>query len=287
MILEHKTYDLFGKMTFEKIILTPPFKKLNFMPNEACFHYVIEGEGNSISEVEKMELPAKDSILMKCGTYITKMLPSMHAQSYQAVAVHFHPDVLKKIYENELPKFLQENSNVIPESNMVKIKSNSLFMKYVDGILFYFENPVLVNEELLSLKLKELILLLNQTKDGLIVKQILSSLFSPTTYSFKQVVDAHIFSNLTLDELAGLTNLSLSTFKREFNKIYNESPAKYMKDKKLEHAHQLLSISDKRISDIAFECGFNDQAHFSKSFHDKYEISPSNFRLTQKDKSLN
>lgn len=287
MIVEHKTYDLFGKMTFEKIILTPPFQKTNLMPNEACFHYIIEGAGISVSEVEKMEIPAKESVIMKCGNYIARMLSSTESKTYNAVAIHFHPEVLKKVYENELPKFLQNNSKTVPSAGMVKLKSNLLLLKYIDGILFYFENPDLVNEELLTLKLKELILLLNQTSDAPAVKQILSSLFSPVTYSLKQIVEAHIFSDLTIEDLAGLANLSLSTFKREFRKVFNASPAYYLKEKKLERASQLLLITDKRISDIAYECGFNDLAHFSKSFHEKYTLTPSNYRLNRKDKSLN
>jgi len=287
MILEHKTYDLFGKMTFEKIMLTPPFKKANQMPNEACFHYIIEGAGVTVSEIEKLEIPAKESVLMKCGNYITRMLNSTDFPRYFAVAIHFHPEVLKKVYENDLPKFLLDGSKNIPAAGMVKIKSDNLFLKYIEGILFYFENPELVSEELLSLKLKELILLLNQTKDAPLVKQILSSLFSPSSYSLKQIVDAHIYSDLTIEDLAQLCNLSLSSFKREFRKVFNDSPAKYIKEKKLDRAAQLLLISDERISDVAYECGFNDLAHFSKSFHEKYNLSPTNFRLNRTDKSLN
>lgn len=287
MILEHKTYDLFGKMTFEKIMLTPPFKKANLMPNEACFHYILEGAGVTVSEVEKLDIPAKESVLMRCGNYVARMLNSTDSKRYYAVAIHFHPDVLKKVYENDLPKFLLGESKNIHIAGMVKIKSDDLFLKYIEGILFYFENPDLVSEELLSLKLKELILLLNQTKDAPIVKQILSSLFSPVTYSLKQIVDAHLYSDLTIDDLAHLINLSLSSFKREFRKVFNDSPAKYIKDKKLDRAAQLLLLSDERISDVAYDCGFNDPAHFSKSFHEKYKLSPSNFRLTRKDKSLN
>jgi len=286
MILEHKRYDLFGEMIFEKIILVPPFKKPNPMHNEACFLFIIEGEGVSISEVEKLEIPSKESVLMKCGNYIAKMLPTFTSNTYQAVAVHFHPEVLKKVYENDLPKFLINQLKPESKTGMVKIKSDKLLMKYIDSILFYFENPELANEELLILKLKELILLLNQTKDAPLVKKILSSLFSPATYSIKQIVDSHICTDLSIEDLARLTNLSLSSFKREFKKIYDDSPAKYIKNKKLERASGLLLISDQRVSDVAYDCGFNDLAHFSKSFHEKFNISPSKFRLNQKNKSL-
>lgn len=286
MILEQKKYDLYGKKIFEKIVVVPPFKKPNPMPNEACFLFIIEGTNISISEIEKMEVHAKESVLIKCGNYIAKMLPSVESETYEAIAVHFHPDVLKKIYESELPKFLQNSGNNY-NTSMVKLKSSQLLMMYIDSILFYFENPELVNEELLVLKLKELILLLNQTKDAPIVKQILTSLFSPISYSIKQIIDSHIYSDLSIDDLARLANLSLSSFKREFKKIFDDSPAKYIKRKKLERASELLLISNQRISDIAYDCGFNDLAHFSKSFQEKYNISPSNYRLTQKDKSLN
>ncbi|WP_278021379.1 helix-turn-helix domain-containing protein [Flavobacterium ginsengisoli] len=72
--------------------------------------------------------------------------------------------------------------------------------------------------------------------------------------------------------------MSVSSFKREFAKIYNDTPANYIKVKKLEKATQLLQVSDQRITEIAFDCGFNDLANFTKSFTSKYNISPTNFR---------
>jgi AraC-like DNA-binding protein len=142
----------------------------------------------------------------------------------------------------------------------------------------------LVNEEILILKLKEIILLLSQTSNAEAIQIILSQLFSPTTYTFKQIIEAHLFSQLTIEELAQHNNLSVSSFKREFAKLYNDTPANYIKTKKLEKAAELLSVSNKRISDIAFECGFNDLANFTRSFSEKYNISPTKYRLNQNDK---
>lgn len=147
-------------------------------------------------------------------------------------------------------------------------------------MLFYFENPSLVNDEILVLKLKEIILLLSQTRDAENIQVILSQLFSSTTYSFKQIIEANLFFQLGIEELAQKTNLSVSSFKREFKKLYDDSPANYIKTKRLERAAQLLLATGERVTDIAFNCGFNDLANFTKSFHDKYHVSPSNYRLT-------
>lgn len=285
MIIDHKTFDLFGKMLFETVVLKPPFKKPNPMPNEACFLYIMEGEYDSISEQEQLRIRAEESVLMKCGNYLSTMLKSKNSDTYRALAIHFYPDVLLKIYENRLPGFLKENQS--SDIGMAKLNSDLLIRKYIESILFYFENPNLVNEEILVLKLKEIILLLDQTKNGPAIRTILSSLFNPVSYSFREIIEAHYFSTITIEELAQLTNMSLSTFKREFKKIYNASPATYLRDKKLEKSIELLGSTNLRTSDIAYDCGFADVSHYSKTFKLRYGVSPTVYKMNHFGKSLN
>jgi AraC-like DNA-binding protein len=255
------------------------------MPNEACFLYIIKGEYHSISETERLRIKAEESILMKCGNYTGNMLSSESSETYQALAVHFYPEILLKIYENKLPNFLKEK--VPSETGMSKLNSDILIQKYIEGILVYFENPNLVNEELLILKLKEIILLLNQTRNAPAIRDILSNLFSPNSYSFREIIEAHLYSNISIEELATLNNQSLSTFKREFKKNYNTSPATYLRDKKLEKSIDLLGSTDLRTTDIAYDCGFADVSHYSKTFKLRYGVSPTMYKMTYFGKSLN
>lgn len=286
MRVDHRTLDLFGKMLFEKAILDAPFKRQVPMPNEACFLYLLDGEYNSISESSLIKVQPKEALLMKCGNYLGQFLVSKTTRSYEAMAVHFYPEVLKKAYTNALPEFLKNPQQEARGPGMAKVLTTVLLKNYVDSILFYFENPELATEELLILKLKELIIILSQTREAPALLQILSQLFSPATYSFKEIIDAHVLSSVSIQELAQLTNLSLSTFKREFKKIYRQSPASYLKDKKLEKAREFILLSDRNITQITFDCGFKDVAHFSKCFKDKYGLPPSQFRMAQIDKSL-
>jgi len=153
-------------------------------------------------------------------------------------------------------------------------------------MMFYFENPQLVDEELIKIKVKELILLLVKTEKAESVMQLISGLFSPREYSFREIIESNLYTNVSLEELAQLTNLSLSSFKRVFNKTFGDSPAHYLKTKKIERAVKLLEVSAKRISDIAYDCGFGSLAHFTKSFTDLYKQSPTKYRMDQKGKSL-
>lgn len=281
MITDRKQYQLFGKIIFEKVTIEAPFKIPNPMPNEACFLYMLEGQIDYKTQLQDLSIPVNEAVLLKCGSYFSQMKGSTLSKKSQIVFVHFHPEILKKIYDTDLPKIFQQPKIVDQNIDLTPINNDFLIQKYIESLLFYFNNPTLINEDLLVIKLKEIILLLCQTKNAPVIQQILSQLFSPTSYTFKQIIENSLFNPINTEELAQMTNLSLSSFKREFKKNYDDSPANYIRNKKLEKAAELLLISDERITDIAFDCGFNDLANFSTLFHEKYNQTPSNFRLTQ------
>lgn len=282
MLIEHQTLNLYGKMLFEKAVVKPPHKRAYPMPDEACFLYVLNGNLNPVSTTGAAIVQEKEAVLMKCGSYFFRMFPSRSTHTYEAVAVHFYPDVLKKVYQNEVPSFLAKNHGNSPKSTMVKVRGEELLQKYFDHILFYFQYPELTSEELLVVKLKELFLLLANTDNAPAVREILARLFEPQAFSFKEIVEANIFSNPTLEALAEVTNLSISSFKREFKRLYNDSPGRYFKNRKLEKAAALLQATDLHIGEIAFDCGFNDLANFNVAFKEKYACTPSAYRSQTK-----
>jgi len=277
VITDYKKIDLFGKTFIQKVDVKSPFEFTFPVAEQACFLYMLTGEIQYQSDDIRTDIPARHSLLLNCINSGNHIHNSNTDSKGEVVIVTFHPDILKKIYERELPVLLQPGNKATNQLNG-KINNDFLIHKYIEGLLFYFENPALVNDEILILKLKEIILLLSQTQEAETVQAILSQLFSPTSYTFKQIIEAHLFSPISIEELAQKTNLSVSSFKREFKKLYDNSPASYLKTKRLERAAELLLISDERISNIAFECGFNDLANFTKSFHDKYNTSPTNYR---------
>lgn len=285
MILAHETLSLYDKMLFEKAIIQAPFQKANPMTNEACFLYILEGENKTYSALEHTHIKVGESVLMKCGNFMSTLLPDKNAGTYEAIAIHFYPEILKKAYGNTLPSFLKRHT-IKHSPSLVKLEAITLIQKYIESILFYFKNPSLVNEDLLLLKLKEIILLLLQTDNCDKIKEVLANLFTEQIFDFKEIIEAHLFSPISVSILAELTNSSLSSFKRKFKKIYNDSPNNYIKNRRLQKASNLLVVTELSISHIAYDCGFNDIAHFSKSFKQKFSVSPSHFRLNQKHKTL-
>ena len=91
-------------------------------------------------------------------------------------------------------------------------------------------------------------------------------------------MDANLFEDLSLDELASLSHMSTPTFKRKFKKHLGVSPGQYIKNKRLEAAANQLKNTNKSITAIAYDCGFNDPNYFTKSFSKEFNTTPSQFR---------
>ena len=281
MINDYKKFDLFGKSFIQKVVLKPPFQFAFPVNEQACFLFVKEGVFQYQIDDEQINIPANYSLFLNCINSGKQIQNSKSKNNCEIVIVTFYPEILKQIYDREFPSLLQAPKNSISNKSSEKINNDFLIQKYIEGLLFYFENPSLVNEDILILKLKEIILLLSQTQNAEAIQIILSQLFSPKVYTFKQIIEANLLTQFTIEELAQQTNLSVSSFKREFAKLYDDTPANYIKTKKLEKATELLLVSNERISDIAFACGFNDLANFTKNFKEKYNCTPTNYRLNQ------
>jgi len=282
MLNDYKKYDLFGRTLLQKIDLKAPFHYDFPIAEQACFLYVLKGVFEYQRDDNRMSLAKDYALLLNCIQSGQQIQHCKTDDECQILIVTFYPDILKKVYDRELPYLLRKPRDVISNKSAEMLNNDILIKKYVEGLLFYFENPLLINDDILILKLKEILLLLAQSGDAATVQLILSQLFSPDTYSFKQIIEANLFSQLTIEQLAAHCNLSISSFKREFARLYQDTPANYIKHKKLQKAADLLVFSEKRITDIAFECGFNDLATFTKNFTDAYHIHPTGYRQAKR-----
>lgn len=141
------------------------------------------------------------------------------------------------------------------------------------------DNPELADETLIKTKLKEFVLLMSKTQNAPSQLDFLSAMFKKNSSTFKETIINNIYSNLSLDEFAHLSGMSLSTFKRKFNDTFKDSPKKYIAKKKLEKASKMLRLPDYRISDIAYDCGFETISTFNRSFKTHFGKSPTEFRL--------
>jgi len=156
------------------------------------------------------------------------------------------------------------------------IDNSETLSAYFHSISSYFAETNEPDRSLLELKFKELILTIadNPNNAGLL-SYFCSLLHEPQHISLQRIMDENYCFNLGLEQYAQLSNRSLSTFKRDFQKVYGIAPGKWLLEQRLNHAKRLLNEGQKTITDITFMSGFESVSHFSRAFKQRFGVAPS------------
>jgi AraC-like DNA-binding protein len=276
-MIESRIIEFKGMPLFQKARFKPPFIMEGEIKDFACFFYMVEGSMVSYDARGRHQISQKEAIMKNCGNYVQEYSANSGDDKCEAIAVYLYPDLLQEIYKNEVPSFLKEDEIPIPK----KLIGNKLIEQYMSNLAIYFEDTELLDTDLGILKLKELMMILLKSENHENIRKLLSEIFAPVNVKFKYAVEQNVFNNLSLEQLAFVCNMSLSTFKREFKKVFDETPARYIKSKRLDKAASLLHCEGDSIGSIAFDSGFQDVTTFSANFQERFGISPSKYRLNQ------
>ena len=91
-------------------------------------------------------------------------------------------------------------------------------------------------------------------------------------------INENFNQHISLDEIAGLVSMTVPAFCRFFKKSTGKTFTKLVNEYRVVHATKLLSESQSSITDICFECGFNNFSHFNKLFKEFTGKSASKYR---------
>jgi len=276
MILSRKSFTYNTYTVIEKVVIRLPFRYAAVFQEEGCFLFVKGKDMQVSSPLGSAMVKQKDAVLLKCGAYFIDWISSNDSEEVEVIAIHLPAGLLKELYKNEVPEILTVKRR---ESDIRPVVKDDVLNRFVEGLEFYFENPQLINNDSLALKIKELILLLLQSTRSESIRQLFSSIFTPASITLTDVTNRHLYSNLSIEEISRLAGLSLSSFKREFQKHFHQSPGQYLQAKKIERAQQLLETSELTVSEVAYEVGYNDPSYFSRVFKTRTGHSPHHFQV--------
>lgn len=91
-------------------------------------------------------------------------------------------------------------------------------------------------------------------------------------------VKANFKEDISLDEMADLVSMTVPSFCRYFKKMTNKTFTQFANEYRLVHASKLLAEQSLSITEVCFECGFNNFSHFNKSFKAFTGQNPSQYR---------
>jgi AraC-like DNA-binding protein len=93
-----------------------------------------------------------------------------------------------------------------------------------------------------------------------------------------ELLRARLDGDVTLSEVAAECGLSVSHFARSFKQTIGQTPHRWLLDRRVDEAKNLLMHSGMRLSEIALGCGFADQTSFTRAFKKAAGTSPGDWR---------
>lgn len=181
-------------------------------------------------------------------------------------------ELLKEFIKMSNIKFVQPKVQV-----PISVKLVSEFMiKYLESLKLYFRKPDKVEDDLIKIKLLELLFDLAY-EDNDIMDQLMQ-LKQQVHSNITEVVEENVMNPVSINDLAYLSGRSLSSFKRDFQAVYNIPPSKWIKERRLQKAKELLTNTSMSVTDICFTIGFENATHFSRIFREHFGYSPSSYK---------
>ncbi|TDD94603.1 hybrid sensor histidine kinase/response regulator transcription factor [Flavobacterium cellulosilyticum] len=89
-------------------------------------------------------------------------------------------------------------------------------------------------------------------------------------------------NNFSVEELGSKVGLNRTTFGNKIKSLTGYTPVEFIRDIRIKRAAQLIISSQLLIKEIAFMTGFSDMKYFSKSFKNKYDVTPMEYRKQNK-----
>jgi AraC family transcriptional regulator, exoenzyme S synthesis regulatory protein ExsA len=231
--------------------------------------FVMEGEKKFSNPSQEVIVRKGDVLFVQRGYYL--MSESIDS-AYKSLVFFFNEKLLKEFVNQNKELFNVENEAISP---ILILKATPNFLTFAKSLFPYFQNESEYQNQFLRLKFQELILHLLEIDHTNELSTILFRIYQGQKMELDFVMNKYFLKPLTLAELSKLSGRSLSAFKREFYEQYQSSPAAWIKEKRLNHAHFLLKNSPQNVTEIAQIVGYESVSHFIKAFKERFGETPN------------
>lgn len=260
------------EIIFDRMVYSCVFEKHRgneeFIP-EHFLGFQLSGETHAFHADGNTIIPENTIVFVKKNQLIRTIKYPSKSGKYQFISITLDKEILQQ--------YALENKIVIENRYEGKQK---LFFEPDDFLTSYFLSlsPYInkkkeATPKLANLKIREAIELLLQSNPDF--KQILFDFSEPYKVDLEEFMNQNYMFNIPIASFAQLTGRSLSSFKRDFSKIFDTTPKQWLLSKRLDEAHYLIKQKKQKPTDFYLDLGFENLSHFYFSFKQKFGATTS------------
>jgi len=246
--------------------------KINLSKNTISF--LRKGTKEVIGDDETVKITNQHFVIMKSGNCLMSENVSDSFKLYHSILLFFsNREVL-----NFLEKYKGFSSKREGRKSFYIFEYDNFIENYVLSLEQITRFPNQMKQHILRNKFEELMLYLIHKQGFEFLNNFVNS-ENDKIAQLNAIVKNNKLNKLNLEELAFLANMSVSTFKREFSKIYKTTPMKWFSDQRMDHAAFLLRTNSKRPIEVFEEIGYENLSNFVQAFKKKFGVTPKQFQM--------
>lgn len=233
--------------------------------SEHFFVFLAKGIMNGYDGNKQYMLKPGESCIV-CKNRLARYNKIRDNNTFEKVVIFFDEAFLKDFLAKH-PIAVQNHTS---KDAFIRLKKDKLITGFILSLEPYYTNSGDISENFADLKRTELLLILLQLQPEL--SGILFDFGIPGRLDLEEFMQKNYKFNVNMERFAFLTGRSLSAFKRDFKKIFNESPNRWLTRRRLQEARFLIEQQHQRPKDIYLDLGFEDFSHFSFAFKKEFGV---------------
>jgi AraC-like DNA-binding protein len=248
---------------------TKEISKQQILLNKNTFSFLQEGTKEVFFDNSSCSIDNSQFLLMKSGHCLMTEKLSNVKEKYKSILFFFSNEAVLKF----IRKFELNQTNTEVHYSTYAFKYDAFIKGFANSILDISKLSKTSQKNILDSKFEEIMLYLIEFKGVAFLYSLINN-SDNQSQKFIQTIESNQLNKLSVKELSFLSNMSVSTFKREFKKHFHKSPSKWFQEKRLEHSAFLLKNKSKRPSDIFEEIGYKNLSNFIQAFKLKFGVTP-------------
>lgn len=239
---------------------------------EFALNYVHSGEMILDNGSEKLHVRKGECVFIPRDHHITMYKKTYQGERYCGIFLMFTRIFLREMYTKLSLNKVKTTVGKL-DGGVIKLPKTVELASLFASMTPYLDPEVKPRDNFKELKLQE----------ALMALLAIDERFIPTMFDFNEPWKIDILSfmeenfscDLSIEEIAHYTGRSLATFKRDFKKISDLTPEKWLIKKRLRKAYELLKSGRNKVVDVYTEVGFRNPSHFSTAFKKEFGMVPS------------
>lgn len=236
--------------------------------------HILSGKKTWKTQDAEWDATKGDTLYVKKGAYI---IEQSFDHDFCMIGFFINDAFVRNLLEELQGKIPINRNAKYHEFSIKKIEHEPTLDGFINSMFPFFSSNVNPSASLLELKFKELIINLLSSDENAELSAYLQTMADGDN-SIHAIMENNFMYSHTIEEFSRMCNRSLSKFKRDFKELFHTSPGKWIVNRRLEYACELIIRTNESISRIAYSSGFEDISHFSYVFKIKYGKSPVSYR---------